>query len=94
MTTWLGSPPNWAVSVVKSWKNVGTYRSNVRLHPLQQHPLVQQARVESPVVPHALARKEPPEADPVVEVDHDDVVAGSLHDLGAVPVGVAVGNIA
>lgn len=60
------------------------------LHPFHKHSLVQQARVKNPVLPHPLTREETPEADPVVEVDHDNVAVGPLNDFVAVPVGVRI----
>lgn len=60
------------------------------LYPRHKHPLVQQTRVQIPVLPHPFARKKPPEADPVVEVDHDNVVVRPLDDFVAIPVGVGV----
>lgn len=48
---------------------------DVFLNPFEEHALVQEAGVEVAVLSEMFAGQETPEADAVVEVDHDDVVA-------------------
>lgn len=99
MTTWLGSPPNYTCQRKQNNNNTyqvedgRTYRSDVLLHPLHQHPLVQQTRVQGAVIPHPLAGKKAPEGDPVVEVDRHNAVTRLLNDLGAIYIGVGVGGV-
>jgi hypothetical protein len=65
----------------------------VRRHPLEQHPLVEQASVQIAVGSDSLAGQEAPETDSVVEADQDDTVAGLFHHFGTVPVAIGVGDI-
>lgn len=64
------------------------------LHPHEQHPLVEQTDIQVTVVFYPLAGQEPPHPNPIVEVQHDDVVAGLLNDLTAIPVGIGEGIVA
>ena len=63
------------------------------LHPSQQHPLVEQADIQVTVILHPLAGKKSPHSDSIVEVQHDDIMAGFLNDLAAVPVGIREGIV-
>ena len=68
----------------------GTHLGNVVPNPLQQGNLVSQAIVQVTVLLDLSAGQEAVDADTVVKVDLDNVVAGRLYDLGAVVVGTVV----
>ena len=67
-----------------------TYLRDVLLDPFEEESLVKQTDVQISVLPYFLVGEEPPDSDPVVEVDKDDVPSRLLDDSRPVVVGVAI----
>ena len=64
------------------------------LNPAQEMALVKEPDIQVTVLLDPLVSKESPEADTVVKIDEDNVVARLLDDLRSVVVGVAICSVA
>ena len=63
------------------------------LNPAQEMALVKEPDIQVTVLLDPLVSKESPEADTVVKIDEDNVVARLLDDLRSVVVGVAICSV-
>ena len=71
-----------------------THLGNMRLHPVQEKSLIEQADIEVAILTDLFSCQKAKETNSVVEIDEDDVVPRCFEKFGAVPIGICIYRIA